>query len=274
MATCSRLGTLVRIRPPSVKIIDSTDAELEAFDTVCHRLGGFNPRVQAEWVDGYLSALAAGPRTVAIDEWLPRLAGDAFERAFSDPEDTAQAQQALAARMRVLAGHLDPETLLAEPEALRLQPLVSLWDQAARDELAKEEGMPAAEAAELHTGALWALGFLDAIEDFADDWKDPLDATDEDLAAYEEILDHVTVLLQLDDDDAFKAHVEHFWKGKLATREDLLDEACFAIQDLRLWWLDHAPRPAPRQAEPKTGRNDRCPCGSGLKFKKCHGKGA
>ncbi|MGZ6332710.1 MAG: YchJ family protein [Bdellovibrionota bacterium] len=26
-----------------------------------------------------------------------------------------------------------------------------------------------------------------------------------------------------------------------------------------------------RRAEPKTGRNDPCPCGSGKKFKKCHG---
>ena len=30
-------------------------------------------------------------------------------------------------------------------------------------------------------------------------------------------------------------------------------------------------RPAPVQTEPKVGRNDPCPCGSGKKFKKCHG---
>jgi uncharacterized protein YecA (UPF0149 family) len=27
-----------------------------------------------------------------------------------------------------------------------------------------------------------------------------------------------------------------------------------------------------RREEPKVGRNDPCPCGSGKKFKKCHGK--
>jgi preprotein translocase subunit SecA len=26
-----------------------------------------------------------------------------------------------------------------------------------------------------------------------------------------------------------------------------------------------------RRAEPKVGRNDPCPCGSGKKYKKCHG---
>jgi preprotein translocase subunit SecA len=28
-----------------------------------------------------------------------------------------------------------------------------------------------------------------------------------------------------------------------------------------------------RNAEPKVGRNDPCPCGSGKKYKQCHGKG-
>jgi len=32
-----------------------------------------------------------------------------------------------------------------------------------------------------------------------------------------------------------------------------------------------APRPQPVRAEPKVGRNDPCPCGSGKKFKNCHG---
>ena len=31
-------------------------------------------------------------------------------------------------------------------------------------------------------------------------------------------------------------------------------------------------RPEPFRAEKKVGRNDPCPCGSGLKYKNCHGK--
>ncbi|MBM4015540.1 MAG: hypothetical protein FJ293_11340, partial [Planctomycetes bacterium] len=35
------------------------------------------------------------------------------------------------------------------------------------------------------------------------------------------------------------------------------------------------PRPAARPAQyAGVGRNDPCPCGSGQKFKKCHGKDA
>lgn len=34
----------------------------------------------------------------------------------------------------------------------------------------------------------------------------------------------------------------------------------------------HAPAANPyRRAAPKPGRNDPCPCGSGKKYKKCHG---
>jgi preprotein translocase subunit SecA len=32
------------------------------------------------------------------------------------------------------------------------------------------------------------------------------------------------------------------------------------------------PKQRPVVAGPKIGRNDLCPCGSGQKFKKCHGK--
>lgn len=37
---------------------------------------------------------------------------------------------------------------------------------------------------------------------------------------------------------------------------------------------DHAPQAPVRRAEPKVGRNDPCPCGSGRKHKKCHGAAA
>jgi uncharacterized protein YecA (UPF0149 family) len=35
--------------------------------------------------------------------------------------------------------------------------------------------------------------------------------------------------------------------------------------------LEPGSRSAPVKAIPKVGRNDPCPCGSGKKYKKCHG---
>jgi preprotein translocase subunit SecA len=37
---------------------------------------------------------------------------------------------------------------------------------------------------------------------------------------------------------------------------------------------DEEPAKPAQRAEPKVGRNDLCPCGSGKKFKKCHGAAA
>jgi preprotein translocase subunit SecA len=34
----------------------------------------------------------------------------------------------------------------------------------------------------------------------------------------------------------------------------------------------NAPKTEPVRVGPKVGRNDPCPCGSGKKFKACHGK--
>ena len=35
----------------------------------------------------------------------------------------------------------------------------------------------------------------------------------------------------------------------------------------------HQPAPQPVKAGPRINRNDPCPCGSGKKYKNCHGKG-
>jgi hypothetical protein len=37
---------------------------------------------------------------------------------------------------------------------------------------------------------------------------------------------------------------------------------------------DHPPQEPVRRTEAKVGRNDPCPCGSGRKYKKCHGGAA
>lgn len=44
----------------------------------------------------------------------------------------------------------------------------------------------------------------------------------------------------------------------------------FAHQDGRWWYVDGIMGTRPRTAA-KIGRNDPCPCGSGKKYKKCHG---
>ena len=254
---------------PSIRPPDSTEAELQAFDATCARLAGFSDELDFESVDGFLTALAAGPSLPAADDWLPAMCGDAFDRAFGDPEDRAQALRSLQARLDVLRRQLDAEILLDRPEEVRLQPLMAEIGDEDRRRVVDEGGVSADDAALLQTGAPWAQGFLDAVEAFPAIWVEPDD--EQDAADFGDLIDQVVALLLPPGSEEAVAHAARFWPGKEPSRDDLLAEACWAVQDLRAYWVDHAPRPAMRRVEPAPGRNDPCPCGSGKKFKKCCG---
>jgi uncharacterized protein len=120
----------------------------------------------------------------------------------------------------------------------------------------------------LHTGALWAEGFRAACDAFPDDWPDP-DMETEEGRWYDDCLSRVLALMLPPDELA--AYVADSYPGETLSREQLVDDACFGVQDLRVYWLDHAPKPPTRRVAPAPGRNDPCPCGSGKKYKKCHG---
>ena len=247
----------------------NNEAELKAFDGVCAQLAGFDEAISFEWVDGFLAALAAGPQLPPQDDWLPALCGDAFDRAFADPQARAQAMQALQTRLKVLCQQLDAEALQDDPEALRLDPLMSEWTEEDRAKLAAQDGVSAEEATAVQTGALWAEGFLDGVEAFPLLWDEP---TDEDAALeFGQLIEQIAALMIPPTAEEYREHVAQFYPKGEPTRQELLAEACWAAQDLRLYWLGHAPKPATRRVEPTPGRNDPCHCGSGKKYKKCHG---
>ncbi len=55
------------------------------------------------------------------------------------------------------------------------------------------------------------------------------------------------------------------WGERLRRREDELETREVRVEDASKSLLRQ------RDTTPKVGRNDRCPCGSGLKYKHCHG---
>jgi uncharacterized protein len=263
--------------PPAVD--GDLDPDIQAFDEVCRRLGGFNEDVDTEWIDGYLTALAATWRVIDVDEWWPRLAGDAGSRAFADPEDHAQATRALSERLAALRKALNPDALIDEPDAMRLAPLMQVWDADTREQVVREGLATAEEAATLHTGARWAEGFFTAVADFEADWPQPAAGTkvqtasaDADLQElFNGLMQTVAALAWDPQSPEYHAFAQGGWKDGNPTRDEHIDEACFAVQDLRVYWLDHAPKHKPRQVAQEPGRNDPCPCGSGKKYKRCHG---
>lgn len=244
---------------------DNNQQELRAFDETCARLGGFAPHLDFEWVDGFLTALATGLQLPPIEAWLPALCGDAFERAFADPPSAAAAQRALKTRLAVLREQLDPENLMAVPEELYLNPLMAL----------PEPGDGLAE------GAVWADGFLACTQVFAAQWLQPDTETEaEDAALYATLMEPIWLLRGVAPqpaDAAARAESAGQPPGVPPpgpTPDDGLDpitRLIYAVQDLRMFWIDRAPAVTTRRVEVQPGRNDPCPCGSGRKFKKCHG---
>ena len=246
----------------------STDAEIDALHDLCVALNGFGVTLSVGYVDGWLTALACSAVEVARDEWLPLLTDGSFDRAYGDPDAAAPALAALDARRRVLADQLRPEALDAEPDLARLDPLMSEWDDSTRAEEVSLGHIDAETAQQvLQTGFDWAEGFCAATEDLAG--LSPLGLNDAEHERYHQLLNPIQALLL--EPEALTKYVGEVYPGRTIDRDALIDDACFAVQDLRLFWLEHAVRTTPRRVEPRPGRNDPCPCGSGKKYKKCHG---
>ncbi|MBL8324430.1 MAG: UPF0149 family protein [Rubrivivax sp.] len=251
------------------------DPAFESFASTCERLAGFDARLDPFYVDGWLAVLACGPVRLPAAQWLELMGDDAFDRTFADPTDRAQALACLEARLEVLHRMLDAEALLQTPDTARLDPYFDDW--AGEDEEPAAEGEPAppplpdAPRGE-QVGTTWAEGVLDALEVLAAP-AGPWGLADEAQVTevLDELADQVLVLLMDRGGDDHRQHIEKYLRGKAPSRDDLLLNACFALQDLRLFLLDHGPRPETRRVQSKPGRNDPCPCGSGKKYKKCHG---
>ena len=154
--------------------LQCSEADIEALIELCERLAGFNHEVSLDWLDGCMTALIAGPRTVLPSEWLPKLLGDAWERTFADPADVEQALATLMGRWNVIASQLHPGPLFEEPERLHLAPLISYIDAAAGKELLAEGKLTPEELADWPLdGEIWAIGFLQTVRAFAEDWRQP-----------------------------------------------------------------------------------------------------
>jgi uncharacterized protein len=248
--------------------IDSTDDDIDRLEELCERLAGFDDEMSLEWLDGTLAAVLVGPRTVTPNEWVERMIGDSFGRAFADPQDVAQAMAVLMRRWDVVAAQLEPQALSDEPDQLRLTPLIMNLtpEMIAEIQAAQPPDAPALEFP--RPGEVWATGFLDAVDAFEDDWRNPEPGT-ETGDWFEFSLQCVEILTA--DEDTVQLFLEAEHDGVAVDRDALVDGACFAVQDLRLFWLEQAVKTPPRRVEPGPGRNDPCPCGSGKKFKRCHG---
>jgi uncharacterized protein len=234
-----------------------SDGEIGELDGILAAIPDERVPLDVVMLDGFLTGVLLQPEVVAPSEWLP-LVFDADGGDISLPGDGAQASRAIELIMR---RYNELAACIVAREFF--DPIVFEVDDERGEPLAGKDGMAAL--------APWAAGFATALNAFAS--LEALAATDEELAATMiGILRHLPI-----DPDAAVDIREEFAREQqeidrempLAGLDDALDELVACV--LEIAEITRPNRPATRKT-PKVGRNDPCPCGSGRKYKFCHGQ--
>ena len=218
-----------------------TDADLDRLDALLSTPEMENS-MTLDAIQGLLCAVASSPQPVPTEKWIPVVLGE---------------------------GKFKSEELAKEAEQL----LLRCYDDTFR-ELAGEDGItmlsyPVEEGEE--ELALWCDGYLEGTQLAEPGWFE----LGEDEEVVSELLYPFMLLSGRLKESALEEGEE--WPGPDEERR-LMDEARESIAvDIsaayRFWFERRVNREPIRREATKVGRNDPCPCGSGKKYKACHGAG-
>ena len=187
-------------------------------------------------LDGLLTAIVSGPVTVPPSQWMPQIWGD-FPPAWKDEQEVQQVMSLLMRHMNSITG-----LLMQQPEDFE-----PMFEQRIVDDktytIVDE----------------WCEGYMRGVALASEAWE--LDSME------------MKILLApigaFTEEKGFYAH-DHCNKQEA---ENLRKAITPNVRDIHAHWLarrsNYAPPATAIRSEPKVGRNDPCPCGSGKKFKKC-----
>ncbi len=197
-------------------------------------------------LDGFLTALATAPVMLASSVWLPKVWG-ASEKDEPNVDNSVQRERITSLIMRHMSNlvvNLQQDPDCCEP----------IFDSAVYPESPRE----------YVDGELWAYGFMTAINLQREDWQAAF--------ADPEIMEILRPIYLLgtenltEDEEALIETPEQ--------REELSHLVPASVAGLYRFWTPvrrAVTDPALRREMPKIGRNEKCPCGSGRKYKKCCG---
>jgi len=227
---------------------------------------------QWEFCEGFLAALVCCRRAIPPEEWLPVLLGcgegEGELAPFADAAQRARFLALWARRWQEVKTALDAEVESLEDEAA-YQPEVM-------DVRGAIAALPAKEREALGDEALpsfaqvWALGFMFAVENWPEEWAPPRDKE-----AAQWLDGALEAMVAMTEDDSGKPEIAPFGDDTPPSvsveRLNAFGDAIWAVYDLRELWRGIGPRVETVRKAATPGRNDLCYCGSGKKYKKCHG---
>ncbi len=239
---------------------------------------------QWEFCEGFMAALICSRRPIAATEYFELLLGfDATPGAPDQPmqthglfTDAIQQQRFYGLWMRrwdevAQALEADVEALdddnAYQPEVLDTRGAIASLPEAERAEMGElgDDAIPS-------FAQIWALGFMFAVENWPEEWAAPRDKE-----AAQWLDDALQAIVALTEDDTgvpiFSMYAEDSPPSISQARIDAFGEAIWAVYELRQLWRSFGPRVDAVRRTEVPGRNDPCSCGSGKKYKKCHGAG-
>jgi uncharacterized protein len=231
---------------------------------------------QWEFCEGFMAAIQCCRRDISAEEYLPVILDlgedDGEEGLFASEAQRQRFMQLWMRRMEEIRTALDTEVESLDddrayhPEVTDVRGAVAALPP---EERAEMEDQPLPSFAQV-----WALGFMYAVENWAEEFSAPRDkeavkwlgSAMEAIVAMVEDDDEPATLSPFSDDEDSPPSVSE-------ARLHAFGEALWGVYDLRAVWRSIGPRVETIRKEATPGRNDPCPCGSGKKFKKCHGAG-
>jgi len=222
---------------------------------------------QAEYLDVLLAVPEAGAVPVVSSNDDSGTVDDGVG-SFADAAQRARFLQIWDQRWAEVVAALDTpiETLEDEtayhPEVMDVRGAMAELTDAERAEL-PDEALPA-------FGQVWALGFMFAVEAWADEWVEP---SDKKAAKWHDVA--LQAIVALTEDDTEEPELSPFSEdgppSMSTARLNAFADAVWSVYDLREIWRGIGPRVETLRRADVPGRNDPCYCGSGKKYKKCHG---
>jgi uncharacterized protein len=255
---------------------DLTDNEFAELDDLLHATPEPLEPLDAVMLDGFLCGVLVQPALIDSDQWMPFVFDSNGQELpqDADPAWLARVQtlvtQRHAALNRAMAEHgwFDPLILEDDDSANPAEPSSS--DDATAPPVDSEDQASNAAFDQLPpiSKALmpWVAGFLLATEHFPALTDMPDDAVHVAMARLYRHLpanspEEVELVATLDRE------------RPLRSMDQAIEELVVSVADL--WDLTRKSRyhvATVKRDTPKLGRNDPCHCGSGKKFKSCHGK--
>jgi uncharacterized protein len=235
----------------------------------------FDETPRWEFCEGFMAAVICCRRVIHLSEYLSVLldteeTNEQGEPAFIDEAQFSRFTNLWIRRWNEIAAALmiEVDNLADErayhPEVIDVRGAISVLRT---DDASSVPGEKTPSFAQV-----WAIGFMYAVEAWPEEWEPP---RDKQLAGW--IDGSLSAIVALTEDDEGPFTRSFFEEGAPPSvsdqRSDEYGDAVWAVYTLRKIMGSLGPRVETVRKDDKPGRNDPCFCGSGKKYKKCHGAG-